>query len=87
MSLSKRLYEADYVGEITCKHPLLEKGERFTIDFGRQKNEQGTWEIVSIDGAPLYLCKKVLKNGSLSESDSLNNCRKFHESVIYRAFD
>lgn len=85
MSLSKRLYEEGYVGKIECKHPLLDVGERFTIDFGNQKNTQGPWEIVNNEDVPYYKCNRVLKNGTLSKSKSLDNYRRFHESQIYRA--
>lgn len=85
MSLSKDLYDRGYVGKIECKYPLLDQGVRFTIDFGRQKNEKGTWEILSNEDAPLYLCRRVLKSGKLSRSQNLGNHRKFNESCIYRA--
>ncbi len=87
MSLSKRLYESGFVGEIECKYPLLEVGQRFTVNFGYQKNLVGTWEIVSNEQSPLYLCNRVLKNGNLSRSRSLDNYRRINESVIYRALD
>ncbi|OCA85215.1 hypothetical protein [Pseudobacillus wudalianchiensis] len=85
MSLSKRLYEEGYVGKIECKYPLLDVGKRFTYDLSNIKIEHGTWEVVSNEQAPLYKCKRVLKNGKLSKSGSLENLRNFHESEIYRA--
>lgn len=87
MSLSKHLYAQGYIGKVECKYPILHSGQRFVIDFGRQKNEQGTWEIVNNENAPLYKCIRVLKNGKLSKSKSLNNYRNFHELRIYRAID
>jgi hypothetical protein len=86
MSLTKRLYEEGYVGKSECKLPLLSIGKRFTIDFGNRKITQGTWEIISNKNAPFYECRRVLKNGNLSKSSTVQNLRHFHESEIYRTF-
>lgn len=85
MSLSKDLYERGYVEKLEYTLPLLDVGTRFTYHFGRQKNMQGTWEIVGNDNPRFYLCKRVLKNGSLTKSNSLENLRNFYESDVYRA--
>lgn len=85
MSLSKKLYEEGYNERFKCKLPILEVGQRFTIDYGYQKNLQGSWELICNKDAPFYLCSKVLKNDKLSKSISLDNCRRFFESNIYQA--
>lgn len=85
MSLSKRAYEAGFVGEIRCKHPVLNVGQRFTTNYSNIKITHGTWEIISNKNAPTYTCRKVLKNGELSIDDTLKNKRDFNEYVIYQA--
>lgn len=88
MSASKDLYESmGYIAKIEYEEPIFQVGQRFTIDFYRQKNLQGTWEIVDVKESPYYLCVRVLKNGKLSKSIHLNNRRKFHKSTIQRALE
>lgn len=87
MSLSKRFYDEGYQGKPECKRPLLDIGKRFTINSSYYKINKGRWEIVSNKHAPSYSCRRVLKNGSLTKSDSENNVRMFHESEIYSSLE
>jgi hypothetical protein len=86
MSFTKRAYEEGWRESSTCKQPLLEVGKRFSYDLSNIKITHGTWEIVSNERAPFYKCRRVLKNGKLSSSNSLENLREFYESTIYGTF-
>lgn len=83
MSSSKNYYDSIGWSLSDVKEdPIFEVGQRFTKNFGYNKSERGTWEIVSVKDSPLYECVRVLKNGNLSKSKSLNNKRAFHVSTI-----
>lgn len=86
MSFSKRAFGDGWRENPTCKQPLLEVGKRFSYNSSNVKITQGTWEIVSNELAPFYKCRRVLKNGKLSTSNSLENLRDFYESTIYGTF-
>ncbi|CEG26020.1 hypothetical protein [Bacillus sp. B-jedd] len=87
MSLTKRALEEGFVGEIKCKRPLLDVGFRFSYDLSNVKITHGAWEIVSNEQAPLYKCKRVLRNGKISKGESLENLRNFYEAEIYRVLE
>ncbi|WP_042348232.1 hypothetical protein [Bacillus massiliigorillae] len=88
MSWTKRIYfDEGYRDKPKCKKALLNVGVRFEYFETRVKITHGTWEIISNEKAPYYLCRKVLKNGNLSSSKTLQNQRNFSESEIYRVLN
>nr|WP_172688856.1 hypothetical protein [Bacillus subtilis]APB62368.1 hypothetical protein pBS72_0990 [Bacillus subtilis] len=86
MSASKELYASmGWSQPLTKEDPIFEVGQRFTINYGCQKNLFGAWEIVDNIDSPHYLCVKVLKNGKLSKGKNLNCKRLFYVSDIKQA--
>lgn len=88
MSSSKDYYAStSYLGKATREDPVYEIGKRFTVDFGYNKSEKGTWEITKLETSPFYDCVRVLKNGGLSKSLTMANKRSFHVSLIKQALN
>ncbi len=70
-----------------CNFPILPVGQNFLIDFGRQESIYGTWQIVSNEHAPFYMCRRVYKNGEVSRRKSADHRRQFFEAEIYYALN
>ncbi|MEC0400787.1 hypothetical protein ACO0DA_05870 [Bacillus subtilis] len=86
MGASKELYTSmGWRQPLTKEDPIFEVGQRFTINYGCQKNLFGAWEIIDNNDSPHYLCVKVLKNGKLSKGKNLNCKRLFYVSFIKQA--
>ncbi|QRV11500.1 hypothetical protein JR311_20060 (plasmid) [Bacillus velezensis] len=88
MSASKEFYASmGWSGPTQKEDPIFKVGQRFTINYGYQKNLKGTWEIINVDDSPHYKCVKVLNNGELSNGENLNCKRHFYASSIKQALD
>ncbi|WFP05513.1 hypothetical protein [Bacillus velezensis] len=88
MSASKDLYASmGWSGPQKKEDPIFKVGQRFTINYGFQKNLKGTWEIINVSDSPHYECVKILKSGKLSKGTNLNCKRHFFVSFIKQALE
>ena len=94
MSASKRYYESNgWTGSPAPKteadnYYKFETGQRFIITDNYNKSKAGHWEVECESNLKgVYLCNRVLKNGSLSKSDARSNFRGFGAIEIYEALN
>ncbi|ANU24093.1 hypothetical protein [Planococcus donghaensis] len=85
MKLSKKKSTANIVENTGCKYPVLSVGQKFTVDYGKQKSLYGKWQVIENDKAPFYLCSRILENGQVSKRRSADHRRQFFEAEIYYA--